>query len=430
MYLADGQFTLAVGSLTSVYRLRNARHSTNHYSSMSTYFYWPANPTGAADYVRNVNDLTPASGLVDFNANLASATLSNSAVYLLFHGIHPQQFVDALLSAMRVCYFPTREPLSVKPISTTVADAGFQSSVTSSWTESDVDSGAATGFTKISTANSEDVFYGVGAGRILNTAAAGYIRQRYNVTGGDTVVITSLTRLAAGTNSELVAWDVTNDAQIGTTVEHAQESWQFMTATIQIPATCKIFEIRHRGEGTTDDVRINGSWVQPQSQRRFVLDTMWEATEWALPRLLAVKFGGQSVASNVYDAHSAELVAIEPGPHTYTVDADPAGAHEIAIQIHDTSLLRYPLYVNGRRALSDLTTFTPALSQTTPGDLDLLAYATMVEMFQDGGTASHVPGAPEIFAMAAAGFKGASAQQPFPKPATPVRQVAFMGLHP
>src|SRR3990167_5120105 len=293
LVLANAEIgSLSASALVSVLHLRGKNDwSTGSLRGLSAGIFRPGNATGVADYWRWCGDLTVSTGSVAPDANWADSTLGTENVYIMYYGITAVDFRDALNRAMLRCYFDNVEPLSTKPAGTVVADAGFQSTATSSYVEADVDGGPATTFTKVTTTNSENVFWGLGAGRIVNAATGGYIRQRYSVTEGEQITVFNLTRLDVGTNSELVLYDVSNSAAIGTTVEHDQESWQIMKRQEAVPSTCKILEVRDGGEGASDDIYINGVWVYKNRALRMILDTTWE-TEFNMPSLAYLALRG------------------------------------------------------------------------------------------------------------------------------------------
>lgn len=401
LFLANADIdSIAAGSITSVKWLRNARHgATNTVSNLNIVIWRPAAAT-AADYVRYASDLTASTGALTPDANWADTTLGTEDFYLLKYGIHPQWLIDAANLALGKNYFANLEPLSIKPSGTVLADAGFQSPATTSYVESDTEGGPATTFSKVTTANSENVFRGIGSGRVLNAATGGYVRQRFNVTAGETVVVHAISRLDAGTNAELVIWDVTNSAQIGTTVEHAQEAWQFMRTSFIVPATCKIIEVRLQGEGTTADVYWNGIFVMPQNARRVILDTKWESA-YRIPALVYADLRGVSVGGGIYDAFSAELTEIPE--HVYSFDMERPGANPYALTFHDgiEQYIDKPIYISGRRAYSDLHTLALSDITTNVGiDLDLWEAETSIQLLSMSDVRRSVPESDRMLAEA------------------------------
>lgn len=385
LHIPTGDFTLTTTTLTSLPWFRREEFANNTFRNNGTTIWWPANPTGRADDIRSAGDLTKTTGaLAILPANLTDGTAGSTDMYLIFHGNHPSWLIAAMNRALRRAYFQCQEPLSKKPAGAVLADAGFQKSAVTQWTESDADGGPATGFTKVATQDSENVFAGmIRARRVLNTATNGYIRQRYSVSQGSQINAFSLTRLDSGDSVDLVLWDVTNNVQIGTATEHGQEAWQFMRRLGEsVPATCKIVEIRHRGEGATADFYINGSWLYEQQGRRVILDTEWDST-FKLPKLMYTELRGVSVASGVYDAQSLDL---RPVPaDDYSAVWNRTAANPGSIQFHTDKWFQYPLWIDGRRAHSDVDgPFTRVLTETASADLDLIVWLSLEEFFLDG----------------------------------------------
>lgn len=382
-YIAAADLTLAAGSITAPVFFANGDWGAGQFSNKSWIVYRPG-AASSADYVRYLSTLTPSTGLVAVDHNYSDTTATNETFYFLENGVHPSWVVDALNRGLDKHYVENIEPLSTKPAGSVLADAGHQSTATTQYTESDADAGPAMTISRVSTANSENVFQGIGAMRALNAAAGGYFRQRFSVTPGQQVMVHALSRLDSGTNAELVLYDVTNSAAIGTTVEHSQEAYQWMRRVDTIPTGCKIMEVRWQGEGTTDDVYWGGHSILFPELSRVYLDTKWDAAG-KIPALVAAIPGGTSVSSNVYAAHATELVEIPTSDYAFLWER--AGANPYAVQFHNNSQrhwFQYPIMIQGRRALSDLTTFTMALTETTSGETDLLDAIARVELFQDG----------------------------------------------
>lgn len=380
--IKNGQATIAATALTSVYYFGNSSGeiTTGSLRNKGAGFWRPSNATGLADDWRLCGDVNGATGAVTV-ATWSDTTLGTEDIYLLYY-CHPQYVIDAMNKALRAVYFTTDEPLSTKPTGTTLADAGFQNSATTYWTESDADGGAATTFTKVSTSDSENVYSGrIRGGRVENAAAGGYIRQRFAVTEGEQVISFALTRLDSGTNFEHVLRDTNNSAFIGTTVEHDQEQWQFTRRVESVPTDCKILEVRLQGEGTTDDFYIAGHWFYRTRNQRLILDTTWD-TEFKVPSLAYAEFTGHSSGSNVYDGMSFQLTEVPSGDYSFL--SNRPGASPYAIQFHTDHWFQYPLYIQGRRAHSDVDgPFTRVLTETTSCDLDLFEAAVAVEFFSD-----------------------------------------------
>lgn len=388
--MAAADVTLTASSLRSNLWFRNTNWAINHFMNQEAIIFRPGSASGA-DYIRYAGELTPSTGTLAPDTAWTDADATGETFYILLHGVHPQWIVDAINRAADKTYFENTEPLSAKPSGAVLADAGFQSTATTQFTESDADGGPATTISKITTTNSENVYEGIGSMRLLNAAAGGYFRQRFNVTPLEQVIAHTLSRLDSGTNAELVLRDVTNSAAIGTTVEHAQEAWQWMRRSETIPTGCKILEVRWQGEGTTDDVYWGGHSILFPEQARVYLDTKWDSA-FKIPSLVCAVPTGTSVGTGITPALATRLEEIPPSHYDFLIERP--GANPYAIQFHNGSQhkwFQYPILIQGRRAYSDLTTFTMALTETTAGDGDLLDAAARVELFRDQRVALRVP---------------------------------------
>src|SRR3990167_4662443 len=184
---------IAAGTITSVAHFRRGRFGVDDYRNTQTTLWRPGNATGIADDYRDAGSLAPSTGILNNDANWADTTLGTEDFYLVRDGIHPLWIIDAMNLALRQVYFQNEDWLSL------AADPGFQSTATSSYVESDADGGAATTFSKISTADSFNVYPSfIASGRILNAAANGYIRQRFKVRRGEGVAVWWMARAEVG----------------------------------------------------------------------------------------------------------------------------------------------------------------------------------------------------------------------------------------
>ena len=397
--------SIAAGSVTSLLLLANAQHNSGTWRGWNAGIYRPGAATGA-DRWRTVGDLTAATGILANSSNWTDVTLGTENFYLLKYDLHPLDFLDTLTQVMGLLYFPNSEPLSAKPNGTTIGNHGFQSTVLTMYTESDADAGPATTFTNVTTADSDNVWGGsIGSGRVLNAAANGYIRQRFNVTRGEQVFVWALARADVGTAS-LTLWDVTNSVEIGTAITTTEEQWQYLWRLENVPSGCEVMELRLQGVGATDDIYWGAKSVMRTQNRRIQLDSTWDRT--FKIRLMYGRFHGSGNSNGAIDAHSLDLTEIPP--NEYDFDMQPPGSNPRWVQFHTTRWFQYPIWIQGRRAYSDLTTFTLALSETTACDLDLVESCTRWLLFRPGGRASHVPNAPTLAQRAKDDFEKASAQ--------------------
>ena len=414
---------IAAGTVTSVLYLRNGLWTVGRFRSMDTYLWRPGNATGVADYVRTAGSLAPSTGVLDTDSNWSDTTLGTENIYLIYYGIHPQNIVNAMNRAARKNSFENEEPLSL------AADAGFQSTATSSYAESDADGGAATTFTKITTADSFNVFPSfIGSGRVLNAAANGYIRQRFNITrssGGEEIYVGWLNRADVGTSgngASLVLYDITNSALLGTAISSSEENWQYMWRRERATggsAGTEILEVRLQGIGANDDLYMNGLWVYRTSNLMMPLSTTWDSS-WKVPALSYLSFG-KNIASHVEDAWSVHKQEIPKSDYKFLISRP--GANPYALQWQDTPTnpggthwYNYPILIQGRRAYSDIdTAVTLALTQSSSQDLDLWESAVRMELFSDPEV--NCPDKAAKLAKATDDWRQYSAQQPVEGPA-------------
>lgn len=390
IYMPNAEIdSIAAALLTSTLHLRNENWGAQQHESISSLLYRPG-AASAADYVRYVSSSSTNAGAVVPDADWADVTLTSEDIAMLHGGIHPTWLLRAINRGMGGVYDENIEPLSAKPSGAVLQDAGFQSSATTQYVESDTDGGPTMTFSKVTTANSENVFQGIGSGRGLNTQDGGYFRQRFNVTQREPVVMHALSRLASGTAAQLLLRDVTGSANIGTTVEHDEGAWQWMRRLETIPDDSKILEVRWQGSGASADVYWGGHSILFPNQARVILDTKWD-TEFKMPSLVSVDMAGDSPATGVFPAMSARYTEIPRTDYSFLFNRQ--GANPYAVQFHNGTQQHWfqkPVMIQGRRAYSDFTTFTLALSETTGADLDLIASAALVEAFLDQRIAERV----------------------------------------
>ena len=381
LVLANGDIdSVAAGALTSVKWLRNANWGPGHFQGMNALIDRPG-AASAADFVRYASTLTPSTGVLAPDANWADTTLGTEYMRILYHGLHPQHVMDAAQRGLRRCSFQNQIYVSL------AADADMQSTGVTDWVESDVDGGPATGFTKITTA--ANVFTGIRAGRLLNTAANGYVRQRFNVRQSSTIFVATVVRADVGTFS-LTLWDVTNDEEIGTAITTEEETWQYVWRQEPIPATCEILEVRLQGVGATDDIYLDGLWVHnPNSLRINLPSTIDKAFEF---EALSYARFSEGTANGVADA--ASIRTVEVPRSAFTPNFLAAEANPSFIQFHERGWLGHPLILQGRRPHSDLITLA-AETDDVDIDLELWAAATALELFE---VKSDIP---DAFALAA-----------------------------
>ena len=378
--------SIAAGAIVSVAHLRRGRYGADEYRNRQTTIHRPGNATGIADDYRDAGTLTPSTGSLAPDANWADTTLGTEDVYFFERGIHPLWYIDAANLALRQNYFQNEDWLSL------AADPGFQSTATSSYVESDADAGPATTFSKITTADSYNVFPPfIDSGRILNAAANGYIRQRFKVTRGGEVAVWWFARAdvgASGAGMSLVLYDLTNSALLGTAISSSEESWQALhrrESVVSGSAGTEDLEVRLQGIGASDDLYPNGLIVYRTEDNRIVLGTTWENRHLA-PTLSYVTFG-RSTAADVEAAFSMQRHLIPADAYRFISTRPGANPYVIEwVRDHPFYGRRWdhPILINGRRAHSDVDgPFTRLMTETTSADRDLIEATTRVNLFSD-----------------------------------------------
>lgn len=366
---------LAVGSFTSPTYFLNGQYSNN--SFLGHVIFRPGNATGQADYIRHVASITPSSGLVANDSNWSDSTLGTEDIYVLPPWLHPQRLIEASNFALEKLYTANIEPMSTKPVSTGLSDAGFQSSSTSFYTAS------GTTFSKHTTANSERVFQGLGSGRTLN---AGYIMQQFAATEGEPMYVYAAVSVATGT-ATLIVRDATNSTAIGDTVSTSERAWMWLMKRETVPtdgsSQTVLTEVRLGVSGTTDDAYWGAQNVLFPNQSFLHLDTKWDS-EYKATRLVAANLRGVSTSTNTYQARAGDYITIPQAD--YSLHMERAGPNPTTIRWHNDAQrhwYQYPIFIDGRRNYADFTTALTLASWTTdvPIDKDLWEAWTRAELF-------------------------------------------------
>lgn len=385
IYIPDTDIDdLSANLLTSTLWLRNSSWGSNQHQSQTQIIYRPV-AAAATDRIRYIANSSTDIGAVVPDSAWGDVAKTDEAFFILDNGVHPMFVIDAMNRAMGRCYTENSDPLSI------LLDAGFQSPITSYWTESDADGGAATTFSKVSTIGSVNVYPGfLRSGRVLNSAggAGGYIRQRFYVHRNQVVHLGALVRPSVGT-AALVLWDVTNDVIIDEAITYNGRQWAYLWNDFTVPSDCDEVEVRLRGEENSADIYWNACWAWRDSDQRIELSSTWDS-EFKIPSLAAASFGANVAGSvNVAAGFSLDLNEIDSGSYGFQFNREaPAPG---VIQFHNPRRAFQggrALFVQGRRAYSDFTIFTIALTETTSGDLDLIDAMSRIEAFKDSRISS------------------------------------------
>ena len=367
IHLVPADYAIAAGTLTSTLWFANSNQGPNAY--LNRIIYRPENATGVDDYVRHGTTVTDA-GVLSIDRNWADTTETDEDIFVFEKGIHPSYVVDAMNTALRDLYFSSREPLSL------AADAGFQSSATSSYTV-----GATGTFSKVTTA--ANVYPGMQrAGRFQCAATNDYIHQAFNVHPGKPFYAGALIRADVGT-AKLVLYDVTNGAEIEASdaPEHTGEHWGYLSRTVTAPSGCESIQVRLQGEESSADFYLNGLWVYRPNESMVSLSSDWDTSHKAMA-LTKAAFR-ENIATGVDGGFSTQSVEIPRSDYGYEFSRPAANPNTVHLY-KGTLELNQPIWIQGRRPHIDIDgPFTLALSETTSADLDLMDAATRVKLFQD-----------------------------------------------
>lgn len=338
--------------------------------------------TDAGDVIRYASEFMPATGAlaVAGGANYVDQTAAGEALRLIKWGLHP---THDILPAINLA----QEQIGARDLMalSLAADASQWSSATSSYTESDSDGGPAATLSKVTTAG-QNIFPGQRrGGRVLNAAANGYIRQRFNVTRGEQIYTGVFVRADVG-EFKLKWQDVSNSVELGTAISTTEETWQYVHRQESVTggdSGTEILEVRLQPVGTTDDAYFGPFFVYRLSQARMVLPS--DITEEYQIEALTYGTFSRNTASGVEDAMSLETIEV---PHDdYGFFFGQGQGQQNFIQFHNGShekWLRYPLFLQVRLPDSAVTTLT-AEADTTNIPLHLIVPQVMLNLCDSVG---------------------------------------------
>lgn len=397
--LASGEYTATTSTLVSLKHFLFPNAGNHYFTKKRSLIHHPLAGTALeADHFRAAGSFAPSTSTITISPAWTDAPTGADYLRIFDHGIHPQHAIDAVNDALGSLYFENQEPLSIAP------DAGLQgATVNAAWVESDADAGPATTFSKPS-ATTANTFSGLRNARLLNAAANGYVRVRFEVTPGEQVKVSAITKNVVG-QVDLVTWDATNGAEIGSYVSHSVLNWQYMDhEVITIPDGCYSLEVRIRNTSASGDCYIGGLWVVRLSDRRTYFNSSW-SEKGRVPALAYANFRGYSTGNGISTALGVMLNEIPRSD--YDMSFERGGPHTGYIQWHDTPtnpngnywLTHFPIYIQGRRASSDVETLA-AETDTTAQDLDLVVAMSMVKLFERRNVRENFPDGDRILAEA------------------------------
>lgn len=395
-YITNADITaLAAGSFTSPNRLARSHFSTNDFrESYSTIFSWEA--ATRADFFRGAGDLTPSTGVLAFDRNRADTTLGSENIFVIHH-LDPQDVIDQLNVILEENRHRRLIPLSM------ATDPACFDSGTTAYVESDADGGAATTFTKSTTSP----FWGPREGRVVNGAANGYVRVRFNVTTGARFYFGAITRVVTGSYEMGIharADSVSAFTELGTAVGHSQFTNQYVSRRQDMTSTTMQMEVRHRAPGASDEFFFNGTWVYNLDQRMFVLPSFIDRRS-KFKRLTQLHFV-RTVSEGVEEGRGFHLTTIPDS--AYDLHFSPADVAEGTIFFKDETYLNKPIVIEATRPYSDDGTISLP-TDTTEMPLDLADPLLRYALIENHG--SKIPNAAALGRMAEKDLKAAVRDQ-------------------
>lgn len=315
-----------------------------------------AGAASSADFWRPAGTITNTTGVVSqVGPNWADTTVGSEEIEVWYYGVRRDQ--EVLKSLNRVLEF--KFVTSMHMLShLSVADGGMESTVTTGYTSV----GAPT-VSKVTTPT-QSIPLGVRALRVLNGTANHGVRPAARVVAqGRQASAFAIVSAEAGTAS-LQLYDSTNSADIGTALTHSERApMLLMIQNQQVPATCKFVTLSMLGTTSTSDIYWTQVGLNVYDNTRFRLPSF--ITEGFMAPRLYLGVPQVSIASNTYDAGSIDYQALTEGLD-YRLVINHADVQPYKVRLLRPELMGgYPIFVEYRRPLSDLTTFSAETDSTT-----------------------------------------------------------------
>ena len=164
--------------------------------------------------------------------------------------------------------------------------------------------------------------------------------------------------------ANLVLWDVTNAAQIGSTITSGQEQWQRLWMTETIPATCEQVAVRLQGAESNADLYWNHVVLYRTRDMR-LLAPSWLDEPWKFLKLREAVYA-RSLATGRHDAMSRYFRDWFQ-PQSFSLDPLHTETNPYAIQLLRRLPNQSEMWINGKRPFSDLDALgTEAATTTAP----------------------------------------------------------------
>lgn len=300
--------------------------------------------------------LTVATGAVTVSPNF-SAAVESGADYSLWWACHPKTAERAINKALRQLRRKVVTPITI------VTNGDFED-VTSgsgvdSWTYTNCTTSGTNGYS--STAGR--VRHGTYAARLQASGGAPRLESTaIRVVENDTLVVAAWGMADVGV-VELVAYDSTNAAEIGTNATHNEEAYMMMRVwDATIPSGCEEFTVRLEGTGASDDLYFDNVIVWPYLRR------WYEPPSWLEDPADKVSIGyyhqGRAlVGTNSYTIDEGEWETWEWSPRD---QVDEAGSVPFRVEL--ATPVTEPLFMQATRPFAELS----ADSDTTTADRELV----------------------------------------------------------
>lgn len=328
-----------------------------------------AGAASSADFWRPSGTLTNTSGVVNqVGPSWADTTVGSEEIECWYYGVRRDQ--EVLKSLNRVLEFKFVTSMTLLS-HLSISDGGMELSTDSNWT----DVGTPTTSAKASVGPIGPRSYQL----VADAANEGTRSAAVLMAQGRTASAWAVIAADAGTASVQLR-DATNSADIGTAITHSERMPMLVMIQSQtIPATCKAVSLSLLGTVNPSTIYVNQAGITAHDNPLFRLPSF--ITEGFMAPRLYRGVPQVSIASNVYDAGSIDYQPLTEG-QDYRLVINHADAQPYKVRILRPELMGgYPLFIEYRRPLSDLTTFS-AESDSTTGPLHEIVPAFKLDLLR------------------------------------------------
>ena len=345
-------FTASGGSATTVTsndpRIRDSRLGLNQYEH--AYIFRPTLGTTDVDGVRTAGDLTSSTGsLAQTGLSYAVSPVTTDSVELL--AIHPAVLHNMINDALEQEYTEWEGPLVAGPTDHDMESTSVWGTVTDT-TTSNVTA------TKQTTA--AEVFSGQRSSNFIATSASGYAQSaNVPIRTGASILYWAILKADIGTVT--MSLRQSDGTVIDSATALTEENFSFLR---RIVSTSAIEGVRVRFTLTTsaDEADVDIVGVQPYAHNRIYLPS-WANEVWKVKSLGYLTFADSvGTGGDAYNAHSMRVNRLSPASWRYVWQ--PQTANVSWIEVQDSNLTQYPLWVTGMRPWSDFGTLTADTDET------------------------------------------------------------------